>query len=741
MPNRAQRRKLAHDRRRREAAKRKTIEAAADFPRGMIRCDAGPETRATFVEAAAGADGKKLKTFKGVAYTGGAMKVGFGRPVVIDLTGLHAGSEVIPFLRDHDPTDIVGHGSAEIGKRQIKVDGTASGEGETDGARRVLALAGNGFPWQMSVGVEPIKVEPIDAGDSAIVNGRTVAGPAYVVRAGLLREVSFVAIGADGRTSAEVAAMFNEGGPMGFEAWLKAKGFDVATLNDEQTKTLRAAYDAELAARANDDAEGDDDAEPAPIKAKAKAVEPVDVEAIVAKAVAAAVGKVTEVNDVANVLASFDSQLPKEKADAIRANAAKHGWNRDRVELECRREARPTGPAIHTSGGGGVNAAAVEVALLRAGGVNADQIEKQHKPEVLEAADAPRYRRMTLHKLMGLVCEAGGVYVTPGDKEALVAGAFDAHRKLLTFDAFSTLSLPGILGNTANKSMLAAYGAVPTTWQRIAATRSHSDFKVNTIYKLDASGAFKKVGASGDLKLSTFQETSYTKQLGTYGTVIALTRRDMVNDDLGAFLQITSTLGRLAALRIEEAVYVLLLSKINDTSLFHANNGNYQTGAGALGITTLSSLAALFDNMVDGNNKPVLIQPKTLLVGTALKVTAENLFKETVVIGTTTADKPVPSRNGVAGLYEPVSSPYVNNTRIKDQDNAAISGQTATGFGLFADPADRAALGVAFLNGATSPTIQQGEMDFAQLGMAWRAFIDFGVGVEDPSGAAWATGT
>lgn len=740
MPNKAERRKKAHERRRLAAMSKRYIAASAAFPSGLIRCDAGPETRATFVEAAAGADGRKLKTFSGVAYSGGTMKVGFGRPVAIDLDGLKAGSDVLPFLRDHDATDIVGHGTAEIGKRQIKIAGTASGEGETDGARRVLALASNGFPWQMSVGVEPIKVEAIDAGDSVVVNGRSVVGPAYVVRAGSLREVSFVAIGADGRTSADIAAMFN-GGPMNFEEWVKAKEFDVATLSDVQRKSLQAAYDAEIAAssEAEESDETDNDNKP-PVKANGGNVA-VDIDAIVAKAVGAAVAKVNESTEVASLLASFEHKLTKEKFAEIRAAAAKNGWGRDKVELECRREARPDAPAIHTNASNAVNAAALEVSLMRAGGVAGQSLERQFKPEILEASDAPRYRNMTLHKLLGLVAEAGGVYVSPGDKEALVQGAFEAHRKLLTFDAFSTLSLSGILGNTANKSMLAAYGAVPTTWQKIAAVRSHSDFKIHTLYQLTADGAFKKVGANGELKLSTLQETSYTKQLSTYGTIIALTRRDMVNDDLGAFMQVTGTLGRLAALRIEEAVYVLLLSKINDTTLFHANNGNYQIAAGALSITTLASLAGLFDNQVDANDKPVLVKPKTLLTGSTIRTIAENLYKETVVIGSTTADKPVPARNPHAGLYEPVSSPYVNNTRIKDQDGAALSNQTSTGFGLFADPADRAALGVGFLNGAQTPTIQSGEVDFAQLGMQWRGFIDFGVGVEDPAGAAWSTGT
>lgn len=745
--NDKQRRKLERRQRRIENRRSAMILASAqrtgELPTGVITFGASPETRCEWVEASADGTGTKLKKFSGVAYTGGPMKVGFGRPVVLDLAGITAGSEQLPFLKDHNSGDIVGHGSAEIGKRQIKVAGVLSGIGA--GAQEVDALAGRGFAWQLSVGVEPTKVDVVDAGESALVNGRTVVGPAYVVRAGSLREVSFVAIGADGRTSSAVAAQLRGGSIMGFEAWVEAKGFKVADLSAEQLDVLRAAYDAAQEnvegagkrkskpkpARANDD----NDDERSPINAG------VDVDAIVASVAERVLGAVNDRTEVANVLASFEGKVDAKKLADIRAKSASEKWGRDRVELECRREARPTAPAIHGGDSGEINAAAVEVGLLRCQGVNAEFLESQYSPEVLAAADHRRYARLTLHKALGLLCHAAGVYAPLGDKEGLVEAAFEAHKKLMTFDAFSTLSLSGILGNTANKAMLASYSAVNTTWQRIAGVRSHSDFKVNTLYRLDASGAFKKVGASGDLKLSTLQETAFTKQLGTYGTIIALTRRDMINDDMGAFLQVVGTLGRLGALRIEEAVYVALLAGINSTSLFHANNGNYLTGAGALGITTLASLAQKFDDQVDPNNKPILTVPKTLLVGTAIKTTAMNLYNETVVVSTTTADKPLPAKNPHAGMYEPVVSPFVNNTRIKDQDGAAISGQTATGFGLFCDPADRAALGVAFLNGAQVPTIQSGELDFAQLGMQWRGFIDFGVGYEDPAAAAWSTGT
>lgn len=698
----------------------------ANAPADCIHAAAAP---VEWITAELGVDGggPKLKQFAGVAYTGGAMRANYRQPVVIDLAGLTAASESIPFLYQHDPSQIVGHGVAAIGPDSIRVSGQVSGVGAA--ANEVMALAANGFRWQMSVGVSPSRIEQVDAGATATANGRQFTGPAVIVRAGELREVSFVAIGADGRTAASVAASYR-GDPMTYEQWLVAKGWDAAQLSADQSATLRAAYDAEQAPPP---------AAPAtPVQAAAAPA--TDVSAIVAAAVSQAMAAARDQQESAGVLASFETRIEPQALATIRANAAAQGWNRDRVELECRRAARPEAPAIHVQASA-LSGDALEVSLLRAHGTPAAYLEKTFRPEVLAAADQPQYRRMSLHKLLGMVAAAWGVPCHAGDKEGLVEAAFKAHQTMLKFDAFSTVNLAGILGNTANKAMLASYLAVGATWNRIAAVRTHSDFKVNTLYRVDADGAFKKVGASGELKLSSFSETSYTKQLSTYGTIISLTRRDMVNDDMGAFLQIAQQIGRMAAIRIEEAVYVLLLSGINSTSMFHANNGNYLTSAGALSITTLAALAQKFNDQVDSQGKPVLIQPRVLLVPSGIKVTAENLYNETVVVGSTTADKLQPARNPHAGLYEPVSSPYINNTRIKDQDGNALSGQTSTGFGLFADPAERAAIGVAFLNGAQSPTIQSSDVDFAQLGMQFRGFIDFGVGFEDPTAAAWSTGT
>jgi hypothetical protein len=54
---------------------------------------------------------------------------------------------------------------------------------------------------------------------------------------------------------------------------------------------------------------------------------------------------------------------------------------------------------------------------------------------------------------------------------------------------------------------------------------------------------------------------------------------------------------------------------------------------------------------------------------------------------------------------------------------------------MLADPAVRAAIAVAFLNGQRAPTIESSQTEFDTLGMQWRAYHDFGVGMEETTAA------
>ena len=376
----------------------------------------------------------------------------------------------------------------------------------------------------------------------------------------------------------------------------------------------------------------------------------------------------------------------------------------------------------------------VEAALCLTAGLSPDAVAAHlpsaQRERVMNEAAGSRFRGYSLHAVMDETIRAAGQHFHGNRKsDDFIRAALNADRTIQAAQGFSTVSLSNVLGNTANKAMIASYEAQAVVWKLIAAVRSHSDFKTVTRVRLDSTGAFKRVGPDGALKHVGLSDAAYTNQLATYGAIIALTRQMMFNDDLQAFLEIPRALGRMSAIRIEELVFVTLLS--NPGSFFSVGNKNLLTGAGsAFGVAGLTASEAAFDNQVDSNGKPILSLPDRVLVPTTLKTNATIMFKDTTLV--TTGDTQVYNAdNPHAGKYQPVVSPYLNNTAIKDQDGNALAGQSATAWYQFADPAVRAAIGVAFLNGQETPTIEDAESDFSTLGRQWRAFHDVGVGMED----------
>ncbi len=147
---------------------------------------------------AADEDKPKKRSFLITAKTSEPVVV-WGETVAIDIKGIRTDAK-LPILREHSRTSIVGHGSA------FKKDQTLYIEGEfsetTQDAQEVLALADEGYPWQASIGLFDTSVEYLEAGKTEKVNGHKIIGPAAIVRTSMVREVSFVTIGADEKTAA-----------------------------------------------------------------------------------------------------------------------------------------------------------------------------------------------------------------------------------------------------------------------------------------------------------------------------------------------------------------------------------------------------------------------------------------------------------------------------------------------------------------------------------------------------------
>ena len=153
------------------------------------------------------ADGKKKRTFSGVAYSGEVITDHwYWDRVVFDLDSMQINGR-IPALLEHSSRQRAGAINTYTIDHQngLQVQGDLM---SNEFGAQVAQDSDDGFPWQMSVRIEPSSVEDIQADASVSVNGKIHQGPITVFRGGRIREVSFCALGADANTNA-VAANHN----------------------------------------------------------------------------------------------------------------------------------------------------------------------------------------------------------------------------------------------------------------------------------------------------------------------------------------------------------------------------------------------------------------------------------------------------------------------------------------------------------------------------------------------------
>jgi phage head maturation protease len=688
--------------------------ADAEQPRLSFTADGTVEL------SAAGGDAKR-PTFDIIGYTGAIMQLsGFWNPVIVDLSGLTTASQTIPALFGHDPDRIVGQTDAvTIDAAGARFKGTVTGENAD--AQEVTTQAKNGFRWKASIGAAINRREFLEAGKTSTVNGREVAGPLLIARAAELLEISFCSIPADGATSADVAAQLPTPQPQEppamnpFEIWLKAKGIDLAKLDDASKAALQAAHAAEVAAAAPDKRHNQSLDEV--ITARKKENERVDK---ITQIVAAAI------DDRPMMIDDFQAMAQAAIADKT--------VTIPEFELQILRARTSAAPGAYIPKGDvRAGAKVIEAAMAIGGGLA--NLEKHYTEQTLNLAADRFPHGLGLRDLLVMAArENGYTGHSSSDVRGLLEAAFRGGRRGAHIQAeFSTLAIPGILSNIANKFLNAGFTAVEAGWQRITATRSVRDFKTITSYSLTGGMVYEKIGPGGELKHATLGELSYQNRADTYGKMFGITRQDIINDDLGALTDVPKKLGRGAAIKLNEVFWTEFL---NNRDVFWAvGNNNVQTGGGsALTSAGLKLAAQTFRKQTDPDGKPLGISPALLLVPPELEVPADELMTSTAINtgGSSTTDK-VPNRNIWAGKYQVVVSTYLSN--------AAFTGNSGTQWWLLANPDDLATIETVFLNGRQTPVVEQADADFDVLGIQMRGYHDFGVAKQEFRASVRSAGT
>jgi hypothetical protein len=573
------------------------------------------------IQAAEGESTKGPRTFSSTFYTGGALSInGWDMPVVVDLAGLKAGKVLVANL-DHDPTKRVGNFEVVNDGKQLVANGKATAA--TAARDEVVNSAADGYQWQASLEVNPGKVEELAKGKTAVVNGQEITGPAYITRTGTLKGFGFVSHGADDNTTATIAASAASSKKVKamepkFKAWIEAMGFDAETLSEDQVAGLQANFSGQQKKPAKQQNASDNPFEARKIEAKRRSeirecadrvieLRNSDVEEI------EAIEKMVE-HAIEAKMDTRDFRLELSDATMIPQGRTVKAKNRDN---------RMTSEVI-------------EAAVCQAGKLPGH--EDMFSDQVLQAAHSEFRGRIGLNQIFMLAAEANGYR---GNHSAKVTAevqnaAFGMTGRNIAASGMSTIVIPTILSNVANKFLRVGWNAIDMTPLRIAKVRSVNDFKQITTVSLTGDLSFEKVGAAGEIKHGTLGEQSYNNQADTYAKMLAITRKDIINDDLGALTSVPQRLGRGAALKLNDIFWTAFLDNAS-TSWFHADNNNVNTAVADMTIGGLAATETIFMNQTDYDSKPLGSQPAILLVPTALKSSARTLMaSELVIDGTAT---------------------------------------------------------------------------------------------------------
>jgi len=581
------------------------------------------------------------------AYSGGVMfptlaGVDWRGPVVVDLNGLVA-PDTVPVHRDHDTTRPVGHATPSIIDGRVVAPGVLSVPGsDTD---EIIQSARAGFPWRASIGTSEMRFERITTGRSVVVNGRNFDGPVLIVRAAHLDEISIVSVPGDFETSAAIAAGRNaslseKGFMMGFIEWLQSQNIDAATLTTEELAARRTEWEAITNDAASDDQAASDDATATAARAAegstGTGAASSTATATAARPTATATARATDMTASRVALADEEDRVESiraigetvgnptmENGSRLTAHAIREGWTVTQTMLHARRAARPTAPAVHTTGAANrCTVGALQGALLLRAGRQIDRVLRPSTsvPEWLSLPVNDPRRDAVMNAAQEFRSGSMMAFV---ERSLLAAGRDvpnrdDRHAVLQA--AFSTNSVQAVFDQSVGSIALLAYAEAGNFAAGWTSENDALNLLPHERPRMQAAGDLTKHVTGDSAKHVSRVASSEMVQVDRYSNQCTIDENDFINDNFGLLAETPRDFGRAAARLVPSLVAAVMLK--NPTlarttrALFNATDKSLITG-NALSRENLQKARAGLARMMDGDaslNLPAthLIVPSTL---------------------------------------------------------------------------------------------------------------------------------
>lgn len=309
--------------------------------------------------------------------------------------------------------------------------------------------------------------------------------------------------------------------------------------------------------------------------------------------------------------------------------------------------------------------------------------------------------------------------------------------------AVSTASIANLLGDAANKILTTAYEAAGTTSTAWAGRVEVPNFRTVNAITFDALAELEEVADGGELKHGSLTESKETAALSTFGRRVTITRKQFINDDLGALTRVPVILGRAAARSIDAKMYGTVLAAASGAgptlasdskALFatdHTVTGvaagvsNYITSGAALSETGLSVARTQFRKFrAPGSGELINVTPQVLLVPPEMEFVALRLIRSSTL---------APSGQTGTTAMEGQFNPHQGAMRLVVEPRLSDIANGATSYYLVANPIDAPSISIVYLRGQTAPTLERRDPTDV-LGIGWWVFFDFAILVEGWNG-------
>lgn len=282
----------------------------------------------------------------------------------------------------------------------------------------------------------------------------------------------------------------------------------------------------------------------------------------------------------------------------------------------------------------------------------------------------------------------------------------------------TTSDFPAVFADTANRTLRDGYTAAPSVMKRLARQSTAKDFRAKTKVQAADLAKLEKVNEAGEYKYSTFIEGKESYAIGTFGTIVALSRKMLVNDDIGAFTDLAAKLGAASAEFEDQFLVDLLVANAgagpnleDGLPIFHASRGNLAAAGGLPSQGAISAARLAMRRQTGINGRPISVAPKYLVVPPELETAAEYMLASIQPNKTEDA-------NPFAGKFDLLVEP-----RLVDPARWYMVG----------DPAAIEGLEYSYLQGSEGPQTES-RAGFEVDGVEVKVRLDFGGAFLEPRG-------